>query len=131
MNIIDKNQTRYHINVEAKTRYLSEQSRPGEQRYAFSYTITLHNKGELSAQLISRYWLITDADGGHQEVEGEGVVGEQPHIEPGRQFQYTSGVLLTTPVGVMEGHYVMQAKDGTIFNAEITPFRLSIPNIVQ
>ena len=121
----------YDISVMAKTQYISEQSAPDSDRYVFAYTITVTNKGELPAKLLSRHWLITDANCKVQEVRGEGVVGEQPHIMPGESYQYTSAALLETPVGCMQGTYQMRADDGVEFDALIPVFNLSTPNTLH
>jgi len=121
----------HNIRVEVSTSYLDEQSSPSEQRYVFSYTITIRNEGQRSAKLLTRHWIITDANGRVKEVRGEGVVGEQPHLEPGQGFRYSSGAVLETPVGTMEGSYQMVDADGQRFDAPIAPFRLAIPGILQ
>jgi len=121
----------HKIRVEVSTSYLDEQSSPSEQRYVFSYTITIRNEGQRSAKLLTRHWIITDANGRVKEVRGEGVVGEQPHLEPGQGFRYSSGAVLETPVGTMEGSYQMVDADGERFDALIAPFRLAIPGILQ
>jgi ApaG protein len=125
------NQESHKIRVEVSTSYLDEQSSPSEQRYVFSYTITIRNEGQRSAKLLTRHWIITDANGRVKEVRGEGVVGEQPHLEPGQGFRYSSGAVLETPVGTMEGSYQMVDADGERFDAPIAPFRLAIPGILQ
>jgi len=117
----------YHVNVNAKVEYLGNQSLPASQRYVFSYTITLHNRGTVAAKLLTRHWLITDADGRTEEVSGAGVVGEHPYLQPGESYTYTSGSLLKTPVGAMQGFYTMLADDSTEFKANIKPFTLAIP----
>jgi len=122
---------RYPILVSVKTHYLNEKSSPEERRYVFSYTITISNRGSQRARLINRHWLITDADGKVEEVRGRGVVGEQPSIEPGGEYQYTSGAVLKTPVGSMEGSYGMVAEDGVRFDARIPFFTLAIPNLIH
>ena len=119
------------IRVEVETSYLEEQSDPNLERYVFSYTITIRNEGRVPAKLLSRRWLITDANGKVQEVRGEGVVGEQPHLKPGQGFQYSSGAVLETPVGAMEGAYTMKADDGQEFDAPIAPFRLAMPGLLH
>jgi ApaG protein len=124
-------QESHNIRVEVSTSYLDEQSSPSEQRYVFSYTITIRNEGQRSAKLLTRHWIITDANGRVKEVRGEGVVGEQPHLEPGQGFRYSSGAVLETPVGTMEGSYQMVDADGQRFDAPIAPFRLAIPGILQ
>lgn len=121
----------HKIRVEVTTSYLDEQSSPSEQRYVFSYTITIRNEGQRSAKLLTRRWVITDANGRVKEVRGEGVVGEQPHLEPGQGFRYSSGAVLETPVGTMEGSYEMVDGAGQHFDAPIPPFRLAIPGILQ
>ena len=97
----------------------------------FAYTITIRNEGQMPAKLLSRHWLITDANGKVQEVRGEGVVGEQPHLHPGQGFRYSSGTVIETPVGAMEGRYSMKADDGYEFDAPIAPFRLAMPGVLQ
>ncbi|HJS91349.1 MAG TPA: Co2+/Mg2+ efflux protein ApaG [Steroidobacteraceae bacterium] len=121
----------HKIRVEVETSYLDEQSSPSEQRYVFSYTITIRNEGECSAQLLTRHWIITDANGKVKEVRGDGVVGEQPRLEPGQGFRYSSGAVLETPVGTMQGSYQMVDAQGERFDAPIAPFRLAIPGILQ
>ncbi|MBU3823620.1 MAG: Co2+/Mg2+ efflux protein ApaG [Candidatus Oceanisphaera merdipullorum] len=111
--------------------YLAEHSAPNEHNYVFAYTITIANLGSESVQLLSRRWLITDANGKIIEVEGDGVVGEQPNIAPGAAFTYTSGVNLATPVGVMEGSYRLIYTDGRQIDALIAPFRLSLPHLIN
>ena len=125
----DENNNDVHINVE--TAYIPEQSVPEQNRYVFAYTITITNKGEVPAKLLSRHWIITDANNKVQEVQGEGVIGEQPHLKPGEQFRYTSGAVLETPVGCMEGRYFMIADDGEEFETPIPAFSLSIPNTLH
>ena len=125
------NDRRYHIQVSARTAWLAEQSEPERNRFVFAYTITIENLGSVTAQLISRHWLITDAHGKVQEVRGEGVVGEQPVLPPGGSYQYTSGAVLETPVGTMQGSYRMVADDGHDFDAEIPTFRLAVPNVLN
>jgi ApaG protein len=117
-----------NIEVDVETAYLEEQSSPGMNRYVFSYTITIRNEGNNPAKLLTRHWIINDANGNVQEVHGEGVVGEQPYLKPGESFQYTSGTVIETPVGSMEGSYQMLSEDGTPFNADIPAFTLSLPN---
>lgn len=123
--------TRREIRVEVATDYLAAESEPAENRFVFSYTITLANTGDIGAQLLSRHWIITDADGEVREVHGEGVVGEKPHLKPGGGFRYTSGAVLATPVGTMEGSYQWLADDGIAFDAHIPLFRLAIPGLLQ
>ena len=118
----------YNIAVDVETSYLEEQSAPDMNRYVFAYTITIRNDGNQSAKLLTRHWIINDANGNVQEVHGEGVVGEQPYLKPGETFQYTSGTVIETPVGSMEGSYQMLSEDGTPFDADIPAFTLSLPN---
>lgn len=122
---------RYAIEVQVATRYLDDQSQPHTRRYVFAYTVTLRNTGQVPAKLLSRRWLITDAEGKVQEVQGPGVVGEQPHLAPGEGFEYTSGAVLETAVGTMQGSYQMLADDGTHFDADIPRFTLSIPRTLH
>ncbi len=120
-----------NITVEVETNYIEGQSEPENERYVFSYTITIRNEGGEAAQLLSRRWLITDANGNIQEVKGDGVVGEQPHLKPGEGFQYTSGAMITTPVGSMQGTYQMVTDTGDEFDAEIPAFTLAIPRTLH
>jgi ApaG protein len=114
----------YACTVKVKTTFLAEQSKPDESKYAFAYTVTITNTGTVAAQLISRHWIITNANNEVHEVKGLGVIGEQPLLEPNAQFEYTSGTLLTTASGEMRGTYQMVAEDGTLFEAIIEPFQL-------
>ncbi len=122
---------KYHITVAPRAIYLAEQSDAEADRYAFAYTITITNTGEVPAQLISRHWVITDANNLVQEVKGQGVVGAQPRLLPGESFEYTSGSVLATPVGTMRGAYHMVAEDGTRFDASIPEFTLSVPRVLH
>jgi ApaG protein len=122
---------RYEFSVQVVPRYLPEQSDPEEGRYLFAYTVTIRNTGEVTAQLLSRHWIITDGDGEIEEVRGPGVVGEQPVLQPGQAFQYTSGCPLPTPVGSMHGSYQCIADDGTAFEAAIPEFVLSAPRALH
>jgi ApaG protein len=122
---------RYEFSVQVVPRYLPEQSDPDESRYLFAYTVTIRNTGEVAAQLLSRHWIITDGDGQVEEVRGPGVVGEQPMLQPGQAFQYTSGCPLATPVGSMHGSYQCIAEDGTAFEATIPEFVLSAPRALH
>jgi ApaG protein len=124
-------QTRHNISVDVDTRYLENQSNPHESRFVFAYTITIRNEGEVPARLLKRHWLITDANGKVQEVRGDGVVGEQPYLKPGQGFRYTSGAILETPVGAMEGSYEMLGDDGISFDAPIAPFTLAMPGTIH
>ena len=120
-----------HIDVNVKTQYIAEQSSPEDDRYIFAYTITISNNGKVAAKLLTRHWLINDANGNVQEVHGEGVVGEQPYLRPGESFKYTSGTVIETPVGSMGGSYQMVTDDGKAFDAEIPVFTLSLPNALH
>jgi ApaG protein len=124
-------QTENQIIIDVETDYIEGESSPEEDRYVFSYTITIRNEGNAPAKLLTRHWVITDANGHVQEVKGEGVVGEQPHLNPGEGFKYTSGTILETPVGVMQGSYQMVTDEGEEFDATIDPFRLSIPRVLH
>jgi ApaG protein len=126
-----KEKPHYNTRIDVETQYIPEQSDPEQQRYVFSYTITISNLGDIAAKLLTRHWIITNADGKQEEVKGKGVVGEQPHLQPGDGFQYTSGTILETPVGSMHGSYQMLADDGERFDAIITPFTLSMPNTLH
>lgn len=117
--------------VEATPFYIDSQSSPDENRYVFAYTITITNAGTTPAKLLSRHWLITDSNGKIQEVRGDGVVGEQPHIQPGETYSYTSGAMIETPVGTMQGKYHLVSDDGVSFNAKIPQFTLSIPRTLH
>lgn len=121
----------YTIDVQVQTRFVPDQSKPHDNRYVFAYTVILRNAGEVPARLLTRHWIITDAHGKVEEVRGEGVVGEQPWIRPGDDYQYSSGAVLETPVGTMRGSYQMLADDGTRFDAPIPPFTLSIPRTLH
>jgi ApaG protein len=122
---------KYHISVSVNTTYLEDQSDPSSDRYVFAYTVTIANAGTVAAQLISRHWVITDAENVTQEVKGLGVVGEQPLLRPGESFEYTSGTAMATPVGTMRGTYQMVAEDGNKFDAEIPLFTLSMPRVLH
>lgn len=122
---------KYLIEVTPNPQFIPDQSDPDNERYVFAYTITLRNIGSVPAQLISRHWIITDANGEVQEVRGLGVVGAQPLLKPGETFEYTSGCALATPVGTMKGTYQMTAEDGTQFDAQIPEFTLAIPRVLH
>ena len=122
---------RYQIDVSVTTQYLAGQSQPEQSRYAFAYTVTIRNRGQEPAKLLSRHWIITDGDGRVQEVRGAGVVGQQPHLAPGASHTYSSGTVMATPVGTMQGSYQMLADDGKRFDAEIAPFRLAVPGALH
>ena len=121
----------YAIQVAAQAFYLEEQSNPEQDRYVFAYTVVIQNQGNVPARLLSRHWIITDANGKIEEVRGEGVVGEQPYLRPGEGFQYTSGAILETSVGSMHGSYQMLADDGMTFDAGIPAFVLSVPRTLH
>ena len=119
------------IDVKVQTRFLADQSAPEDGRFVFAYTIRIHNAGKMPARLISRHWLITDDNGKVQEVRGDGVVGEQPWLRPGEEFEYTSGAILETALGTMRGSYQMLADDGTRFEAPIDAFTLAVPRTLH
>ena len=119
------------IDIEVATRYLDDESEPDKGRYVFAYTIHIRNNGRAAARLLSRRWLISDANGKVQQVEGDGVVGEQPWLRPGDGFEYTSGAVLETSVGTMQGSYTMVADDGTRFDAPIPAFTLAVPRTLH
>jgi ApaG protein len=121
----------FKIRIDVETAYLEDQSEPKDLRYVFAYTITIRNEGEKPARLLTRHWVITDANGKVQEVRGDGVVGEQPYLKPGQGFRYSSGAVLETPVGSMQGSYQMVADDGAQFDAPIPAFRLAIPGVLH
>jgi ApaG protein len=121
----------YALEISVATQFLDEQSDPDGERYVFAYTIRIRNLGRLPAQLLDRHWVITDGNGKVEEVRGEGVVGEQPRLEPGEAFTYTSGAVLETAVGTMQGSYHMSGDDGTEFDAPIPPFILSVPRTLH
>lgn len=117
--------------IESETRYIEKESDPGSNRYVFAYTITIRNDGGAAGQLLNRHWWVTDGQGEVQEVEGPGVVGQQPRIPPGESFSYTSAALLPTPVGAMHGHYEFQRDDGECFQVDIPAFSLCVPTMVH
>ncbi|MEO8410463.1 MAG: Co2+/Mg2+ efflux protein ApaG [Propionivibrio sp.] len=123
--------SKYRIAVAAAPQFIADQSDPEAEKYVFAYTITIENVGSAPAQLISRHWIITDGNSQAQEVRGLGVVGQQPLLQPGEKFEYTSGCQLDTPVGTMRGSYQMTADDGTQFEAKIAEFTLSIPRVLH
>ena len=125
------NKSEYAIEVLVETNYIQEQSIPDKNRYVFAYTITITNVGSIPAKLLRRHWIITDANNKIQEVHGDGVIGEQPHLKPGQSFQYTSGTMLETPVGCMEGTYDMVADDEIEFDATIPVFSLATPHTLH
>ena len=122
---------RYQIDVSVVTRYLEAQSDPAQHRYAFAYTITLENTGSVTARLLSRHWRITNGDGEVEEVRGAGVVGQQPTLTPGQSHTYSSGAVLSTAIGFMQGSYEMHAEDGQRFDAPIAAFRLAVPGVLH
>src|SRR5574337_1393069 len=122
---------RYAISVSPKSFYLEDQSDPEKRQFVFAYTITVTNVGSVAARLVSRHWIITDAEHRVQEVRGAGVVGKQPVLAPGESFEYTSGASLPTAVGTMHGSYQMLAEDGTAFDVPIPIFTLSVPRTLR
>ena len=125
------NEKQSGIRIEVATSYIDDQSEPDADRYVFGYTITISNDGDIAAKLLSRHWVITDANGKVQEVSGDGVVGEQPYLNPGERFRYSSGAVIETPVGAMQGLYRMVADDGASFDAPIAPFTLAVPGLLH
>lgn len=121
----------YEFKVSVETEYVGAQSAPEQNRYVFSYTITIENTGQVAAKLLTRHWVIVDGNGKEQEVHGEGVIGEQPYLRPGEGFRYTSGTMIDTPVGNMYGSYQIVADDGVQFEAEIPMFTLSMPHVLH
>ena len=117
--------------VQVQSVYIETHSQPEEERYVFAYTVTIRNLGRTAVQLLGRYWVITNGHGRETEVQGEGVVGVQPHIEPGGEYQYTSGAVLETPLGTMQGHYDMVDVDGVPFAIDIPVFRLFVPTLIH
>ena len=124
-------ENQHNISVSAKVSYLADQSNIDARRYVFAYTITITNVGAVAARLISRHWIISDSNGTVQEVKGDGVVGEQPLLEPRQSFQYTSGTYIATPVGTMRGTYQMLGEDGVEFDAVIPEFTLAMPGMLH
>ena len=122
---------KYDITVAVKSAYLADQSDPSRNQFVFAYTITITNTGAIAAQLVSRHWIITDGEHQVQEVKGLGVVGQQPLLQPGESFEYTSGTSLPTAVGTMRGTYQMIAEDGRTFDADIPLFTLSVPRVLH
>lgn len=132
MNETEKTDVKkYHVKVTAQSFFLPDQSDEDNDQYVFAYTIHIENVGQVSAQLISRHWFITDADNQVQEVRGVGVIGEQPTLKPGDHFEYTSGSSINTMVGTMRGIYHMVAEDGTKFDAIVPEFTLSVPRVLH
>ncbi len=130
-NVVMTDKNKYMIDVNIRTAYLSEQSDEESDRHVFAYTITIANSGTIATQLISRHWIISNGDGSVQEVRGLGVVGEQPLLKPGDSFEYTSGTVISTPLGSMKGSYQMAAEDGIHFNVAIPEFVLSAPRVLH
>jgi ApaG protein len=125
------NEKQCDIRIHVATDYIDDQSEPDADRYVFAYTITISNDGAVPATLMSRHWIITDANGKVQEVSGDGVVGEQPYLQPGERFRYSSGAVLETPVGAMHGLYRMETDTGSSFDAPIEPFTLAVPGLLH
>ena len=123
--------TKHSIAISARVQFIPGESDAAKRRYVFAYTITIRNTGTVAAQLVSRHWIITDADDEVQEVKGAGVVGEQPMLKPGESFEYTSGTAIATPVGTMRGSYHMVAADGVEFDAPIPEFALAMPRVLH
>ena len=119
------------IDIKVIPAYIADQSDPKKDHYVFSYTVTITNTGSTPAKLLTRHWIITDGDGQTQEVKGDGVIGEQPHLKPGEGFQYTSGTFMNTPFGTMHGSYQMLSDTGEKFDADIPTFQLSVPNTLH
>ncbi len=122
---------KYEVSVQARSEFIPEQSRVEDDRFVFAYTITITNTGNIAAQLISRHWIISDANQQIQEVRGLGVIGEQPLLRPGESFEYSSGCVIATPVGTMHGSYQMVADDGTKFDAPVAEFTLNMPRVLH
>ena len=131
MRPMEDSDEKFPIDISVRVNYLADQSDEDDDRFVFAYTITLTNAGDRSVQLISRHWIITDAEQHVQEVRGKGVVGEQPVLKPGQSFEYSSGTVLATQVGIMAGSYHMRAEDGTEFDAPIPQFVLSVPRVLH
>ncbi len=126
-----ENISQHGIVIQTQVNYLPDQSDEAGNRFVFSYTITITNLGQAAAKLISRHWIITDANNHVQEVRGQGVVGEQPLLKPSQSFEYTSGTVLATQVGTMRGSYQMQTDDGAHFDVDIPQFVLSVPRVLH
>jgi ApaG protein len=131
MSLKMSDEVNYNIKVIVGTQYIEAESNPEADRYVFAYTINIENHGDIAAKLLSRHWIITDANNRVQEVKGKGVVGEQPYLKPGEVFQYTSGTMMETPVGSMQGSYQMIADDEHHFDAIIEPFTLALPKMLN
>lgn len=126
-----RNKKKHNISISVDTYYIEAESDAKADRFMFAYTITIKNKGSIAAKLLTRHWIITDANNHVQEIKGKGVIGEQPHLEPNESFKYTSGTIIETPVGSMQGSFHMEADDGEPFEVEILPFSLAIPRILN
>ncbi|MCK5901639.1 MAG: Co2+/Mg2+ efflux protein ApaG [Cocleimonas sp.] len=126
-----KNKEINKIKISVETYYIEEESNANMNRFVFAYTINIENQGSVAAKLLSRHWIITDANNRVQEVKGEGVIGEQPHLEPEASFKYTSGTMIETPVGSMQGTFQMISDDDEHFDAEIVPFSLAVPYVLN
>ncbi len=131
MTSVSPNEVATEIDVRVKATYVAAQSRPKDQRFVYAYTITIANHGDVAAQLISRHWIIQDARDKRQEVKGAGVVGEQPHLQPGKSYTYTSGVVLETETGIMQGSYQMRTDEGEYFEVAIPAFALVPPHAIH
>ncbi|PTQ90136.1 ApaG protein [Agitococcus lubricus] len=123
--------SQHNIHIDVKSEYLAEQSSPQDNRYVFAYHIHIKNEGEQDARLLTRHWIITDGEARTEEVRGDGVIGEQPLIAAGKSYKYTSGAVLKTPVGSMQGFYGMVDQHGLHFNARIPVFRLAVPRMLH
>jgi len=126
-----KNENTHNIKILVDTYYIEAESNEETNRFVFAYTITIENKGFLAAKLLTRHWIITDANNRVQEVKGKGVIGEQPRLETDESFKYTSGTMIETPVGSMQGSFHMERDDGKQFEVEIVPFSLAIPRVLN
>jgi ApaG protein len=122
---------KHNISISVETYYIEAESDAKADRFMFAYTITIKNKSSIAAKLLTRHWIITDANNHVQEVKGKGVIGEQPHLEPDESFKYTSGTIIETPVGSMQGSFHMITDDDDRFEVEIAPFSLAIPRILN
>ena len=122
---------KYDITVTLKTTHIPGQSDEANNRYVFAYTVTIVNSGSVAARLVSRHWIVTDAENRAQEIRGLGVVGEQPLLKPQQSYEYTSATAIPTPVGTMRGSYQMVAEDGTAFDAQIPEFTLTAPRVLH
>ncbi|MCK5896819.1 MAG: Co2+/Mg2+ efflux protein ApaG [Cocleimonas sp.] len=122
---------KHNINILVDTYHIEAESNEEANRFVFAYTITIKNKGSVAAKLLTRHWIITDANNHIHEVKGKGVIGQQPRLEPEESFKYTSGTMIETPVGSMQGSFQMETDDGELFETEILPFSLAIPNVLH